>query len=182
MSNQTKFIDTSSEVKKEMVNLSKKALKAGGKVVANILKDEIPVRRGYLKKAVTAWAKIDRTTGQPYLDFGYRNRKTMTKKYGIKYYVNPCWFEFGTKPHIIMTKEYKEKGYSSYELEGNGRKFGYIVKHPGMTNKNFLRNTVYNNIDQIKEAEEEYLGQLTDLMIAQGAKININMEDEEIDD
>lgn len=180
MSSEIKFIDTSSEVKKEMINLSKKGLKAGGRVVTKILRDTINVRTGGLKKSITAWAKIDKHTGQPYMEIGYRSRAQMRKR-GVKFFVNPCWFEFGTRPHIIMTKEYAEKGYSSYELEGNGRKFGYIVKHPGMTNKNFLRNTVYNNIDQIREAEEEYLGQLTDLMIAEGAKININMEDEEID-
>lgn len=181
MSNETKFIDTSSEVKKEMVNLSKKALKAGGKVVAKILKDKVNVRTGGLKKAITAWAKIDKATGQPYMDFGYRSRSQMRKR-GVKFFVNPCWFEFGTKPHTIMTKEYKETGKSSYELEGNGRKFGVIVKHPGMSNKNFLRNTVMENIEEIQNAQKEYLGQLTDMMIAEGANISVNEEDEEIDD
>ena len=80
MSNETKFIDTSSEVKKEMVNLSKKALKAGGKVVAKILKDKVNVRTGGLKKAITAWAKIDKATGQPYMDFGYRSRKKVLNR------------------------------------------------------------------------------------------------------
>lgn len=181
MSNESKFVDTSEECKKEMINLSKKALKAGGKAVTKILKETIPVRTGGLKKSITAWAKIDKETGQPYMEIGYRSRSQMRKR-GVKFFVNPHWFEFGTKPHPIMTKEYAKKGYSSYELEGNGRKYGVIVMHPGMSNKNFLRNTVMENIDKIQEAQQEYLGQLTDLMIAEGAKININMEDEEIDD
>lgn len=181
MSNETKFIDTSAECKKEMVNLSKKALKAGGKVVTKILRETVPVRTGGLKKSITAWAKIDKNTGQPYMEIGYRTRSQMRKR-GINFFVNPTWFEFGTKPHTIMTKEYAETGHSSYELEGNGRKYGIIVKHPGMSNRNFLRNTVYDNIDKIQEAQKEYLGQLTEMMIAEGAKININMEDEEIDD
>lgn len=180
MSNETKFIDTSKECKKQMVNLAKKALKDGGKVVTKILKEDLPVRTGGLKKAVTAWAKIDKATGQPYLEIGYRSRSQMRKR-GVKFIVNPTWFEFGTKPHTIMTREYAEKGYSSYELEGNGRKYGFIVKHPGMSNRNFLRNTVMNNINAIQEAEKENLAQLTDLMISEGANIEINMEDEEIE-
>lgn len=181
MSSEIKFIDTSSDCKKQMVNLSKKALKEGGKVVTKIVKENVPSRTGATKKSVTAWAKVDRTTGQPYMEIGYRSRSQMRKR-GIKFFANPCWFEFGVRPHIIMTKEYKEKGYSSYELEGNGRKYGYIVKHPGLSGKNLLRNTVENNIKEIQAAQEEYLGQLTDLMIAEGAKIEVNMEDEEIDD
>lgn len=178
--NNTKFIDTSSEVKKEMVNLSKKALKEGGKVVTKILKDEVPLRTGATKKSITAWAKVDRATGQPYMEIGYRSRSQMRKR-GIKFFPNPTWIEFGIRPHTIMTKEYKEKGYSSYELEGNGRKFGYIVKHPGMGGKNLLRNTVENNIKEIQAAQSEQLGKLTNLMISEGASIEINMEDEEID-
>lgn len=181
MSNESKFIDTSAECKKAMVNLSKKALKAGGKVVTKILREEVPARTGGLKKSITAWAKIDRATGQPYMEIGYRTRSQMRKR-GVKFFVNPSWFEFGTKPHTIMTKEYAEKGYSSYELEGNGRKYGFVARHPGMANRNFLRNTVYNNINEIQEAQQEYLGQLTEMMIAEGAKIDIDMEDEEIDD
>ncbi len=177
------FSDTSKECYKQMVNLSKSALKAGGKVVIKILKQDIPVKTGSLKKSITAWAKVDRTTGIPYLDIGYRSRSQMKKKYGIKYFVNPAWFEFGVKPHTIMTKQFEKFGKSSYELENtsSGQKFGVIVQHPGMSNKNFLRNTVYDNIDEIKKAQEEYLGQLTDIMIENGANIVINEEDEEVD-
>ena len=182
MSDTTKveFIDTSKECYKEMVNLSKQALKAGGKVVTKILRENVSVRTGGLKKSITAWAKIDRKTGTPYMEIGYRSKAQMRKR-GIKYFVNPAWFEFGTKPHEIMTKSMKKFGKSSYKLTNgeNGTQFGVIVQHPGMSNKNFLRNTVYDNIEKIREAQEEYLGQLTDLMISQG--VTINEEDEEID-
>ena len=181
MSDEIKFIDTSSEVKKEMVNLSKQALKAGGKVVTKILRSAVPVKTGGLRKSITAWAKIDRKSGQPYMEIGYRSRSQMRKR-GVKFFVNPAWFEFGTKPHGITTKEFNETGKSTYQLQDlKGKKYGVFVGHPGMANKNFLRNTVYNNIDEIKKAEEEYLGQLTDLMIKEGAKIDINMEDEEVE-
>lgn len=176
------FIDTSKECYKQMVNLSKSALKAGGKVVTKILKEKMPVKTGGLKKSITAWAKIDRKDGTPYLDIGYRTRKQMTQKYGIKYFVNPAWFEFGVKPHVIMTKAYSKFGKSSYELmnTNTGQKFGVMVQHPGMSHKNFLRNTVYDNISEIQKAQEEYLSQLTDMMIEQGAVI-LNDGDEEVD-
>lgn len=176
------FIDTSKECYKEMVNLSKKALKAGGKVVTKILREKVPVRTGGLKKSITAWAKINRKTGIPYMEIGYRSRAQMIKR-GVKFFVNPAWFEFGTKPHKIMTTEYSVQGKSSYKLTSGdtGTQFGVIVQHPGMGSKNFLRNTVYDNIEAIKEAQEEYLGQLTDIMISAGANIEINEEDEEID-
>lgn len=182
MSDDIKFIDTSSEVKKEMVNLSKQALKAGGKVVTKILRSTVPVRTGGLKKSITAWAKIDKKTGQPYMEIGYRSRSQMRKR-GVKFFVNPAWFEFGTKPHGIQTKELVNTGKSSYQLQDYaGNKYGVFVGHPGMTNKNFLRNTVYNNIDAIQEAQKEFLGQLTDLMIKEGANIQIDMEDEEVEE
>lgn len=179
--NEVKFIDTSSEVKKEMVNLSKQALKSGGKVVTKILRNAVPVKTGGLRKSITAWVKIDKKTGQPYMDVGYRSRAQMRKR-GVKFFVNPTWFEFGTKPHGITTKQLAKEGKSTYQLQDfSGKTYGVFVGHPGMANKNFLRNTVYNNIDEIRKAEEEYLGRLTDLMIQNGAKIDINMADEEVE-
>lgn len=182
MSNQIKveFIDISKETKNMMIKLSKDALKESGKVVTKILKENVPVRSGSLKKSIVAWAKIDYKTGQPYMEVGYRSRQQMVKKYGIKFFVNPSWFEFGTKPHEIMTKSMKNSGKSIYELHDNKNKYGTMVMHPGMTSKNFLRNSVMNHIKEIQEAQEEKLGQLTDLMISQGARINFG-EDEEIE-
>lgn len=176
---ETVFIDTSKESKQMMVKLSKDALKASGKIVTSILREKVNKRTGGLRKAITAWAKIDRDTGQPVLEVGYRSKAQMIKR-GIKYFVNPCWFEFGTKPHIIMTKELKSTGKSSYQLEGNGQKYGYMVQHPGLTSKNLLRNTVFENIDEIQKAQEIYLKELTDLMIKEGANIDLG-GDEEID-
>lgn len=175
-----KFIDTSKETKDAMVKLAKDGLKAGGKTVTKILREKVPIRTGGLKKSITAWARIDKYTGQPSLEVGYRSRAQM-KKRGIPYVVNPTWFEFGTKPHVIMTKALKTGGKSSYELHDQNQKYGVIVQHPGMQNKNFLRNTVYENIEAINKAQEESLKQLTDLMIEAGAKIDIG-GDEEVDE
>lgn len=182
MSNQVKveFIDISSETKKMMVKLSKDALKESGKVVTKILKETVPVRSGGLKKSIVAWAKIDYKTGQPYMEVGYRSRQQMRKNYGIKFFVNPTWFEFGTKPHEIMTKMMQKNGISTYKLHDNKNDYGFKVMNPGMTSKNFLRNSVMNHIKEIQEAQEEKLGQLTDLMISQGARIDLG-EDEEIE-
>jgi hypothetical protein len=174
------FIDTSQECIAMMKKLSKDALKQGGKIVTNILKEKVPVRRGYFKKAIKAWAKIDYKTGQPYLEVGYLSRSQMRKKYGIKYFVNPTWFEFGAKPHTIQTKQLKKGQKLTYELEGNGRKYGYSVEHPGMSHRNYLRNTAYENIDKIQSAIQEGLCKLEDYTITQGMKIDLG-GDEEID-
>jgi len=178
--NQTsvEFIDTSQESIKMMQKLSKQALKDGGKVVTQILRETVPERTGSLKKAIVAWAKIDRKTGQPYMDIGYRSRTQMRKR-GFKFIVNPTWFEFGVKPHVIMTKEYKETGHSSYQLEYK-QKFGVIVQHPGMPAKNFLRNTVYNNVNEIRAAQTNSLAQLNNIQIIKGMSIDLG-EDEEIE-
>jgi len=175
------FIDTSKECVNMMKKLSKDALKDGGKIVTDILKEKVNVRTGYLKKSVKAWAKVDFKTGQPYLEVGYLSRSQMKKKFGIKFFVNPSWFEFGTKPHAIMTKQLKNNARNlTYELEGNGRKYGYQVSHPGMSSKNFLRNTAYENMDKIQNAIQEKLSELEDYVLEQGMKIDLG-GDEEID-
>ena len=173
------FVDTSKECMDMMKKLSKQALKDGGKIVTKIMRNSVPVRTGGLKKSITAWAKIDKKTGQPYLEIGYRSKEQI-KKRGVKYWVNPTWLEFGVKPHTIMTKAYKNSGSSSYQLEGEGRKFGVIVKHPGVASKNLLRNTVMNNIQEIVNAQQTRLAELNDMLIEKGMKINLG-GDEEID-
>lgn len=174
------FIDTSQECIAMMKKLSKDALKEGGKIVTTILKEKTPVKRGLLKKSVRAWAKIDYKTGQPYLEVGYLNRSQMRKKYGIKYFVNAAWFEFGVKPHQIQTAQFKNNGKLTYELRDNSNKYGYVVQHPGMGSKNFLRNTAYENIDKISDAIQDGLKKLEEYTLSQGMKIDIG-GDEEID-
>lgn len=175
------FIDTSKECVDMMKKLTKEAMKQGGKIVIDILKEKMPVRTGVYKKSAKAWAKIDYKTGQPYLEVGYLSRSQMKKKYGIKYFVNPTWFEFGTKPHTIMTKQLQKGAKSlTYELEGNGHKYGYQVQHPGMSSKNLLRNTAYENVNKIQDTIQEGLVKLKDYTLTQGMQIDLG-GDEEID-
>ena len=165
MSNEIRFIDTSSDVKNEMVNLSKQALRSGSKVIRKILRDSVPVRTGKLKKAIASWVKVDRSTGQPIVLIGYYSRSQTKKKYGIKYFANPAWFEFGTKSHLIQIKKAKT-------LTDDKVDYGKSVINKGMSGRNLLRNSVVNNITEIRKAQEEYLGKLTDILISQGVKID----------
>ena len=175
------FIDTSKECIDMMKKLAKNALKESGKIVTDILKEKINVRTGFLKKSIKAWAKIDYKTGQPYLEVGYLSKAQMKKKYGIKYFVNPTWFEFGVKPHVIMTRQLKDGAkVLTYELEGNGHKYGYKVNHPGLANKNLLRNTAYENVNKIQSTIQEGLHKLDDYTLSQGMKIDLG-GDEEVD-
>ena len=97
-----------------------------------------------------------------------------------KYFVNPSWFEFGTKPHPIQTKQLKKGEKTTYQLHDHRRKYGYSVEHPGMSHRNYLRNTAYENIDKIQSAIQEGLCKLEDYTITQGMKIDLG-GDEEID-
>ena len=173
MSDEVKFIDTSKETIQMLTKLSKTALRKSAIVINKIVRRELPIKTGTLRKGVTAWVKIDKITGQPYMDIGYRSKASMEKKYGIKYWVNPTWFEFGTKMHMIEAGKRKT-------LYGNGIKYGKMVLHPGMKGKNLLRNTVYNNIDEIRKAQAESLVQIEKIIINEGEKINLG-KDEEID-
>ena len=175
------FIDTSKECIDLMKKYAKEGLKAGGKVITKILKEDIKsnhYKTGGLYKSIVAWAKIDYKTGQPYMEVGYRSRAQM-KKRGVKYYVNPWWFETGINPHAIATKQYINTGKSSYELHDNrGVKFGVIVRHPGRTGKNLLRNTAYNNIKEIQEAQSESLKKITEIKVVKGLTVDLGGDEE----
>lgn len=166
-----------------MTKYAKEGLKAGAKIVNKSIRKELKAshyRTGSLYKQYTSWAKIDYDTGQPYASLGYRSIEEMQKR-GVKYYVNPYWIEFGIKPHQIATKQFVKTGKSTYFLHDEmGNKFGIIVNHPGVKGKNLLRNTVYNNIKEIKEAQAESLKKITDLQVTKGLKVDLG-GDEEID-
>ena len=175
-----KFVDTSKECIKMMKKLTKKGLMNAGKLVKKTLKEKIPRKTGSLQASVRARVEFDKSSGIPTLMTGYSNSRQMQKK-GYKHYVNPYWFEFGIKPHTIQTKESAKGGKLTYKLrDSKGIEYGYIVDHPGMTNKNFLRNTVYDNIDEIQKALKEGLQELDDYQITQGMKID-DEEDEDIE-
>lgn len=156
--NETKFIDTSKEVKNEIANLAKKGLREGGKILKKKLKTEAPksIRRG-----ISAKVKIDRATGQIQLDFGYINKAKARKK-GIKHYPNPAWFEFGTRPHSIKIKRKK------LMVSSGGAVIGKSVNHPGTTAKHPLRNTSFNNVSELRLEQEKALKEINKVMIREG--------------
>ena len=104
------FIDRSTETFKTMQKLSRKGLREAGKIVTKIIQDDLNAKHkhtGNMAKAVKARIKVDKESGIPFIELGYLTRKNMKKKYGIKYFVNPSWLEFGTSYHIIKTKQKK---------------------------------------------------------------------------
>ena len=173
------FIDTSKECISVMKKMMKKSLMNAGKSIKKTLKNDIPVKTGSTKASIRARVEFDKKTGIPTLLIGYSNSKQMLKK-GYRHYVNPYWLEFGTKPHQIQTKEFG-KGKLNYKLkDSKGTQYGYIVQHPGMKNKNFLRNVVYNNIAEIRQIIEAGIKEINDYQVEQGLIIE-NEDDEDVE-
>lgn len=180
----TEIIDTSKEVKKAMVSLSKKALREAGKVITKELRPKIPAKTGNLRKGVRSWAIVNYRTGKPEVMVGYLSAARMRKQYGIRYWVNPTWFEFGVKPHSIVAG-IKRGGKTNAKFLTDGRHdFGKEVMHPGLPRKNLLRDTAYENIDAIVQAQKKYLSELNDLIITVGGTVPYEneLEDETIDE
>lgn len=175
---QVSFTDTSKECIQMMRKLAKEALKEGAKVVQPIIRESIPVKRGLLKKSIKSWAKIDYKTGQPYLDIGYLSRSQMKKKYGVKFFVNPAWLEFGVQPHSIITQQIKNGSKVTYKLHDDKNEYGYFVEHPGISSKNFLRNKVYENADKIDAAMQAKLKELENYVLSEGMTIDIGGDEE----
>lgn len=59
--------------------------------------------------------------------------------------------------------------------------FGFKVNHPGQRGTDVLRNTVYDNISEIREAQEEYLAAISDTLEAAGMKVDKGDEFEDDD-
>ena len=95
------FINTSKEVKKTMVGLSKTALRASGKVVRKKLRENIPVRSNRFKNHIGTWVMINYSTGQPTLQVGFYSWQKVRKKGKQPSHASPHWVEFGVKPHTI---------------------------------------------------------------------------------
>lgn len=153
MANKTKvkFIDTSHEVKQTMVKLSKSALNASAKVVRQILRENLPTRSKRLKNHIASWARIDYKTGQPELQIGFQSWQRVKKRGKKPSHANPHWIEFGVSPHQIT---------SDKVMQYSDTFFGKNVSHSGVRGTHILRNTVYNNIEEIRAAQAEYLAEL----------------------
>lgn len=154
-----------------MAGLSKTALRASGKVVRKILRGNIPIRSKRFKNHIGTWAFIDRSSGQPQLQVGFYGWQRVKSKGKLPSHASPHWIESGTSPHAVTVRNAKVMAY-------NGTVYGRHVNHPGQRATNVLRDSVYNNIDEIRAAQEQYLAEINKELSAAGAKIYDGEEDE----
>lgn len=161
------FVDTSPEVKKTMVGLAKSALRASGKVIRKHVRDDVPLRTKNIKNHIASWVFVDYKTGQPQMQIGFYGWQRVRKRGKQPSHSSPWWIEQGTKPHAILTKD---GGKPLYD-KSTGTFYGNHVLHPGQQATNVLRNSVYNNIKEIRAAQEEYLQLLNEEIEKAGGKI-----------
>lgn len=154
-----------------MAGLSKTALRASGKVIRKILRDNIPIRSKRFRNHIGTWAFVDRSTGQPQLQVGFYSWQRVKSKGKLPSHASPHWIEHGTSAHAITVKNAKVMAY-------NGEVYGRHVNHPGQRATNVLRDSVQNNVNEIRAAQEEYLAELNKELAAAGAKIFDGEEDE----
>ena len=167
------FVDTSPEVKKVMAGLAKSALRASGKVVRKHIRDDVPHRTKRIKNHIASWVFIDRKTGQPQMQIGFYGWQKVKKRGKQPSHSSPWWIEEGTKPHLIHSSK------TMYD-KSTATKYGHNVNHPGQAATHVLRNSVYNNISEIRAAQEEYLKLLSEEI--EKAKSKIDDKDYEEDD
>ena len=178
------FIDISAEAKKTMQGLSKTALRESGKTIRKLLREKIAeppdlIHSNRFKNHIGTWAFIDRTTGQPQLQVGLYSHAKVLKKGKKASRASPHWIEFGTKPHTMPgKKKKKKKKKEGHFMSYNNNFYGKEVRHPGQKPTHLLRDTVQNNIAEIRKAQEEYLALLNKTLEEAGAKIYEGEEDE----
>lgn len=169
---EVKFVDSSKEVKKAIEKLSKEALGASAKVIRKELRADLPIYTKRFKNHIASWKFIDRDTGQPTLHIGFYSWQKVKKKGKLPSHASPWWVEFGTNQHIIQPKNAKIMWWQE--------SFGTLVHHPGQQARHLLRDTIQNNIDAIRAAQEEYLAEISNIMDAE--KIKVKETDEEEND
>jgi hypothetical protein len=168
------FVNTSTEVKKTLLGLSKTALRASGKVVRKYLRENIPVRSKRFKNHIGSWVMVDYNTGQPQLQIGFYSWQKVRKKGKLPSHVAPWWVEFGTKIHMIQPKRAKILAHDDII-------YGHSVSHPGTHETHVLRDTVQNHITDIRAAQEEYLAEISKTLEEAGIKIDQGEEFEDDD-
>ena len=57
--------------------------------------------------------------------------------------------------------------------------YGFHVQHPGQKATHLLRDTVQNNIAEIRAAQEQYLAELNKTLEEAGAKVYAGEEEED---
>ena len=171
------FIDTSAEVKKTMAGLSKSALRASGKTVRQLLRQRIVstdlVHSNHFKNHIGTWAFIDRQTGQPQLQVGFYSAAKVRSKNKKASHASPHWIEFGTNPHSMPGSD-KQGHFMAY----GDNVYGFHVDHPGQNATHLLRDTVQDNIAEIRAAQEQFLAELNKTLEEAGAKVYEGEEDE----
>ena len=178
------FVNTSPEVKKTMVGLAKSALRASGKVIRKHVRDDVPMRTKHIKNHIASWVFVDRDTGQPKMQIGFYGWQKVKRRGKQPSHSSPWWIESGTKPHIIRAKhpirDMTIHGFQSMYDKSTGTNYGLRVNHPGQQATNVLRNSVYNNIEEIRAAQEEYLALLSgEIEKAAGKALDGEAEDDD---
>ena len=182
------FVDKSDEVKKTLVGLSKTALRASAKVIRKHLRQNIPMRSKRFKNHIGSWVKIDCKTGQPTLQIGYYGWQRVKKKGKLPSHANPWWVEFGTgqrgdtyspnkkrpSPHIIEPKRAKV-------LTDKFTIYGTHVEHQGQRALHVLRDTCVDNMKEIRDAQKQYLAEISKTLEAAGMKVDKGNEFEDTD-
>lgn len=176
------FINVSTGTIKALQGLSKSALRASGKEIRKILRDGLPKHSGRLKNHIASWAFIGKNDGIPQLQVGFYGWQRVRKRGAKPSHANPHWVEFGTKAHQITVRIRKNARFADEQpqiLGNNGYFYAKTVQHPGQKGQHILRNTVYDNIDRIRAAQEEYLKQLNEDIDILTGKIE---ESEDVED
>ncbi len=164
------FVNASKETKKSIEKLSKEALGASAKVIRKKLREDLPVYTKRFKNHIASWKFIDRDTGQPTLHIGFYSWQKVKKKGKLPSHASPWWVEFGTNPHVIRPKNAKIMWWQV--------SYGFHVNHPGQAPRHLLRNTIQNNIGEIRAAQEEYLAKISEIINPDDLKITETEEEE----
>ena len=164
------FVNMSSETKKMIANLSKSALRASAKVVRKKIRETVPLRSKNFKNHIASWVFINKQTGQPTLQVGFYGWQKVKQRKKTPSRANPHWIESGTKPHVINSQ--KTMAY-------NGTVYGKTVNHPGQQPTNTLRNAAFNNINEIRAAQEEYLAEINKTLDEAGVRVHTGEEEEQ---
>lgn len=166
------FVNISKEVKDTIKGLSRSALGEAGKVIRKHLRENLPIRSNRFKNHIGTWKRIDKSTGQIRLEIGFYSWQTVKKKKKVPSHASPHWIEYGVKPHTITTKNAKMLAY-------NDTMYGRSVQHPGTRATNVLRNTVQNNIGEIRAAQEKYLAEISKTLEQAGLKVDDSPDQED---
>ena len=158
------FVDLSEETKKTIEGLEKTALRASGKVIRKYIRKDLPIRTKRIKNHVGSWVKIDYATGNPVLQIGFYSWQKVKAKGKQPSHASPHWIEFGTESHDIRARRAKVMAHDNIS-------YGKLVNHPGQGAAHVLRDTVLNNIDEIKKAQEQYIAEINKTLDEAGAVI-----------